>query len=208
MLRLWYWQVRRCTTNFIPRKGIARPQSKFPHSCVCERSIDYPSFGPLIFHQQNRQTDQRKHIHVNHSQKHECRNWDWSRAVPFPGIFVSNFRYCVFAVWGLNPGMLRLSFWQSDAVTTRLYLIHLAISHPLCYVLSTWLYLIHLAISHSQCYCISSSKHWLSGKTLSNQCLPVANLNIEKLFCKRKKNSPTQINRAALQIKLMSNVCI
>ncbi len=28
---------------------------------------------------------------INRPQKHECRNWDCSRAVPFMGIFVSNF---------------------------------------------------------------------------------------------------------------------
>ncbi len=45
---------------WIPRKGIARPQSQFPHSSVCERSIHYiPTFDPPIFLQQNRQTDQR-----------------------------------------------------------------------------------------------------------------------------------------------------
>ncbi len=32
-------------------------------------------------------------------QTHECGNWDRGLAIPFPGIFVSNFRYCVFAVW-------------------------------------------------------------------------------------------------------------
>ncbi len=38
--------------------GIARPQSKFPHSCVCERFILYiPRIGPHIFLQQNRQAD-------------------------------------------------------------------------------------------------------------------------------------------------------
>ncbi len=38
--------------------GIARPQSKFPHSCVCERFILYiPRIGPHIFLQQNRQTE-------------------------------------------------------------------------------------------------------------------------------------------------------
>ncbi len=31
--------------------------------------------------------------YTNRSQKHESRNWDCSRAVPFLGIFVSNFRY-------------------------------------------------------------------------------------------------------------------
>jgi hypothetical protein len=34
----------------------------------------------------------------NRSQKHECWNWDCGTAVPVLGIFVSNFRYCVFAV--------------------------------------------------------------------------------------------------------------
>jgi hypothetical protein len=44
----------------IPRKGIARRQSQFPNSCVCERSILYvPMFGPPIFLQKNRVTDQR-----------------------------------------------------------------------------------------------------------------------------------------------------
>jgi hypothetical protein len=31
-------QYRKFETN-IPKKGIARPQSQFPHSCVCEQSI-------------------------------------------------------------------------------------------------------------------------------------------------------------------------
>ncbi len=36
--------------------------------------------------------------YVNHSQTHECGNWDWGRPIPFVGIFVSNFRYSAFAV--------------------------------------------------------------------------------------------------------------
>ncbi len=38
---------------YIPRKGIARPQSQFLHTCVCERFI-YSRIGPHIFLQQNR----------------------------------------------------------------------------------------------------------------------------------------------------------
>jgi hypothetical protein len=34
----------------------------------------------------------------NRSQIHECRNWERGRAVSFLGLFVSNFRYSVFAV--------------------------------------------------------------------------------------------------------------
>ncbi len=37
-------------------------------------------------------------IYKNRSQTHECRNWERGRTVSFLGIFVSNFRYSVFAV--------------------------------------------------------------------------------------------------------------
>jgi hypothetical protein len=40
----------------VPFLGIARPQSQFPHSCVCERFIYSYRIGPLIFLQLNRQT--------------------------------------------------------------------------------------------------------------------------------------------------------
>ncbi len=33
------------------------------------------------------------------SQTHECGNWDWDPDIPFLGIFVSNFRHFVFAVY-------------------------------------------------------------------------------------------------------------
>jgi hypothetical protein len=44
--------------------------------------------------------------------------------------------HCVGGCWGLNHGLMRLWHWQSDALTTRLdlihkpELIHLARSHP------------------------------------------------------------------------------
>jgi hypothetical protein len=39
------------------------------------------------------------YAHIYRSQTHKCGNWDWGHAIPFSGnIFVSNFRYCVFAV--------------------------------------------------------------------------------------------------------------
>ncbi len=37
--------------------------------------------------------------YMNRSQTHECGNWDWGRTIPFLGIVVSNFRYCVFVVY-------------------------------------------------------------------------------------------------------------
>ncbi len=42
----------------IPRKGIARPQSQFPHSCICERFIHIlPGSVHIFSMQQNRLTD-------------------------------------------------------------------------------------------------------------------------------------------------------
>jgi hypothetical protein len=35
---------------------------------------------------------------LNRSQTHEFGNWDSGRAIPFLGIFVSNFQYWFFAV--------------------------------------------------------------------------------------------------------------
>ncbi len=36
--------------------------------------------------------------YINRSQTHQCGNWDCGRAIPFLGILVTNFQYCVFAV--------------------------------------------------------------------------------------------------------------
>ncbi len=36
--------------------------------------------------------------YINCSQTQECGNWDWGPDIPFLGIFVSKFRYFVFAV--------------------------------------------------------------------------------------------------------------
>ncbi len=73
-----------------PRKGIARPRSQFPHSCVCERSI-YSHVGSTYFPAAELADSSWEYI--NHLQKHECRNWDCSRAVPFLG--------CLFRIFGI-----------------------------------------------------------------------------------------------------------
>ncbi len=44
--------LQRYLKLWIPRKGIARPQSKFPHSCICEIFIFILTIGPPIFLQQ------------------------------------------------------------------------------------------------------------------------------------------------------------
>jgi hypothetical protein len=66
--------------------GIARPQSQFPHSCVCERII-HSQDRSTYFLKQNRHSDWLwEHIHC--SQTYECGNWDCVCAIPFLGIFV------------------------------------------------------------------------------------------------------------------------
>jgi hypothetical protein len=41
--------------------------------------------------------------YIIRSQTHECGNWDWGTDIPFLGIFVSNFRHFVFAVYAAQP---------------------------------------------------------------------------------------------------------
>ena len=55
----------------VPRKGIARPQSQFTHSCVCERFI-YSQNRTAYSAAGNMWTDPG----INYSQTHECGNWD------------------------------------------------------------------------------------------------------------------------------------
>ncbi len=40
--------LQRKSHLFIPRKGIVRPQSQFPHSCVCERSRSQAGLRSLV----------------------------------------------------------------------------------------------------------------------------------------------------------------
>ncbi len=82
-------QYQKFETN-IPRTGIARPQSQFPHSsCVFERFIyshdqsSYPAAGKYV---------DRSWEYINRSPIHECGNWDWGRAIPYLGIHKWDFR--------------------------------------------------------------------------------------------------------------------
>ncbi len=48
--------------------------------------------------------------YIIRSQTHECGNWDWDPNIPFLGIFVTNFRHFVFAVFAFSTGLVaRLS---------------------------------------------------------------------------------------------------
>jgi hypothetical protein len=73
----------------VPRKKTARPQSQFPHSCLCElfiysqdRSTYFPASRigrPIVV------------IYMYRSQTYECGNCDWGRVISFLVIIVSNF---------------------------------------------------------------------------------------------------------------------
>jgi hypothetical protein len=53
--------------------------------------------------------------YIIRSQTHEWRNWDWGPDIPFLGLFVSNFRHFVFAVWVL----FRIGFGIRNRIRTQ-----------------------------------------------------------------------------------------
>ncbi len=79
---------------YIPRKGMARPQSQFPQSCVCERFIhshDRSAAGKYV-------DRSWEYIYKSLTQTHECGNWDWGRTIPFLGIHKWDF-HCSVVLW-------------------------------------------------------------------------------------------------------------
>ncbi len=76
---------------WIPRNETARPSSQFLHSCICERSVHLlfcsKVGGPIVGIYKSLTDILMQEL-----------GWERSRAVLFLGIFVSNFRYSVFAV--------------------------------------------------------------------------------------------------------------
>ncbi len=75
----------------IPRKGIARPQSQFPRSCVCERFI-YSHNVVCLFCCRKICGPIRGILYINRSQTHESGNWNWDPAIPFLEIHKWGFR--------------------------------------------------------------------------------------------------------------------
>jgi hypothetical protein len=76
------------------KAGSILPVSDVPNFHIHVSVIDLyiPKIGPHIFLQEKAN---RSWEYINRSQAHECGNWDCGRAIPFLGIFVSNFRYIV-----------------------------------------------------------------------------------------------------------------
>jgi hypothetical protein len=78
----------------IPRRGTARPLSQFPHSCVCERFI-YSHDRSTYFPAAEYADGSWEYIIA-----HRNMRVGTGTVVPFLGIYVSNFRYSIFAVQG------------------------------------------------------------------------------------------------------------
>ncbi len=70
------------------KQGCCALQRK-SHLWILRKGIAYSAAGKYV---------DRSWKYINHTQTHECGTWDWGRAIPFLGIFVLNFRYCVFVV--------------------------------------------------------------------------------------------------------------
>ncbi len=62
----------------IPRKGTARLQSQFLHSCFCERFL-YILWSVSLFFCRKR-GGPNVGIYTDRLHTHECGNWDWGRA--------------------------------------------------------------------------------------------------------------------------------
>jgi hypothetical protein len=72
-LRPTYSTLQRKSHLCIPFLGIARPQSQFPHSCVCEQFVysqDLSTYFPAA------EYADRSWKYKNLAQIYECRNWE------------------------------------------------------------------------------------------------------------------------------------
>ncbi len=97
----WNWYTAHCNENpfyVFPEKEFRSLRPNFHiHVSVCDEYI----------YSQDRSTFScrrigRPIVGIYQLLRYECGNWDWGRAIPFLGIFVSNFRYCVFAVYSFG----------------------------------------------------------------------------------------------------------
>ncbi len=133
-------QCRKFEKN-IHRKGIARPQSQFPYSCVCERFIyshdrsAYSAAGKYV---------DRSWVYINRSQTHECRNWVWGRAIPRKGIHKWDFRCSVYCICGKVTSFMR----KCDNVYHISYLIVFMTVNPIPFQSWSFLNNVQVLIQH------------------------------------------------------------
>ncbi len=82
----------------IPRKGIARPQSKF-HSSFIHVSVSDYIFAESVHIFSWRRIGRPSWEYINSSQTQNVEIWTAAAQVLLWEYFVQNFRYCVFAMW-------------------------------------------------------------------------------------------------------------
>ncbi len=107
--------VYRKFETYIPRNESAPPQSQFIHSCVCERFI--------YSHDRSAHSAAGKYVgrsweYINHSQIHECGNWDWGCAVSYLlfHIFLGGI-FLIYLFFILNSTLLHLPPSDSTVLT-------------------------------------------------------------------------------------------
>ncbi len=84
--------------------------------------------------------------HINRSQTHECGNWDCGRAIPFLGIFVSEFLFYSAGEWftlvGLNKQRIITSFSEQKLNAGIEYIsfrkLHTLFANTICWDTPTW----------------------------------------------------------------------
>ncbi len=103
------------------QRETARP---IPYSCICERFI---LIFPWSVHLFSCSRIGRPLVEkISRSQKHECRKRDWGRAASFLGIFVSNFRYTVFAMneWFYPVIYIYIYIWTTAPILSFNPILH------------------------------------------------------------------------------------
>ncbi len=88
-------QLHVCIYSFSGNSAASAPNSTF--MCLWAIYI-FPAPGSVYIFPPVEQADPSWE-YIIRSQTHECGNWDWGPNIPFLGIFVSNFRHFVFAVY-------------------------------------------------------------------------------------------------------------
>ncbi len=93
-IRPCYYTLQRKSHLCIPILGIVRPLRPNFHIHVSVSDLYISRICPHISCSRTGKSIVGEYI--NNSQTHEYWSWDCGRAISFVGIFVSNFRYCMY----------------------------------------------------------------------------------------------------------------